>query len=74
MSRTLLRPYLVAKQPEGHFRITVRTTRLNSQGYPLVSSELLNESFKTATAARTYLREQYRAEPTDIATQAAATA
>jgi hypothetical protein len=72
MSRVLLRPYLVAKQPEGDFRITVRTTRLNSQGYPLVSSEVLSESFKTATAARTYLREHYRAETTDIATQATA--
>ena len=72
MSRTLLRPYLVSKQAQGDFRITVRTTRLNSQGYPLVSTELLPDSFRTATAARTYLRETYRAEPTDIATLATA--
>ncbi|WP_442680814.1 hypothetical protein ACSBM8_06370 [Sphingomonas sp. ASY06-1R] len=69
MSRILLRPYLVSKQEQGDFRITVRTTRLNSQGYPLVSTEILPDSFRTATAARTYLREQYRAEPADIATQ-----
>ena len=46
----------------------VRTTRFNSQGYPLVSTERLGHSFATAAKARTYLREEYRAVPTDIAT------
>ncbi|MDO6413203.1 hypothetical protein Q4F19_02295 [Sphingomonas sp. BIUV-7] len=69
MSRVAVRPYLVAKDAEGVFRVTVRTTRFNSQGYPLVSSEMLSEGFETATRARTYLRAQYRAEATDIATK-----
>jgi hypothetical protein len=69
VSRTAVRPYLVTKDEAGVFRITVRTTRFNSQGYPLVKTELLDESFPTATRARTYLREQYRAEATDIATK-----
>ena len=69
MSRTPVRPYLVTKDEEGVFRITVRTTRFNSQGYPLVSAEVLPDGFKTQTAAKTYVKEQYRAEAGDIATK-----
>ncbi len=69
MSRIPVRPFLVAKDEEGAFRVTVRTTRYNSQGYPLVSAELLADTFKTQTAAKAYVREQYRAEPGDIATK-----
>lgn len=69
MSRAAVRPYLVAKDEAGAFRVTVRTTRFNSQGYPLVSSEMLGQTFETATRARTYLRAEYRAEATDIATK-----
>ncbi|MCP3733059.1 hypothetical protein M9978_21870 [Sphingomonas sp. MG17] len=69
MSRVPVRPYLINKDEEGVFRVTVRTTRFNSQGYPLVSSEVLGDSFKTQTAARTFVREQYRAEANEIATK-----
>lgn len=69
MSRTPVRPFLVTKDEEGVFRVTVRTTRYNSQGYPLVSTELLDEGFRTQTAAKAYVREQYRAEAGDIATK-----
>lgn len=69
MSRVPVRPYLVAKDEEGVFRVTVRTTRFNSQGYPLVSSEVLGDAFKTQTAAKSFVREQYRAEASDIATK-----
>ena len=62
MARTALRPYLLTKQPEGDYRVTVRTTRLNSQGYPLVSSAMLDGSFPTATSARAHLRQHFRAE------------
>lgn len=67
MSRVAVRPYLITKDAEGVFRITIRTTRLNSQGYPLVSAAMLDDAFKTATAARTYIRENYHAEAGDIA-------
>ena len=66
MAREILKPYLVAKNEDGAFRITVRTTRFNSQGYPLVSSETLTNSFPSAIAARTFLRAEYRAETADI--------
>lgn len=69
MPRTPVRPFLVARDEEGVFRVTVRTTRYNSQGYPLVSTELLDEGFRTQTAAKAYVREQYRAETSDIATK-----
>jgi len=69
MSRTAVKPYLIAKDADAAFRITVRTTRFNSQGYPLVSSVTLDESFRTATLARTHLREEYGAQPGDIVTK-----
>ena len=69
MSRVPVRPYLVTKDEEGVFRVTVRTTRFNSQGYPLVSSEVLADAFKTQTAAKSFVREQYRAESNEIATK-----
>lgn len=69
MSRVPVRPYLVTKDEEGVFRVTVRTTRFNSQGYPLVSSAVLDDEFKTQTAARAYLKETYRAEAGEIATK-----
>jgi len=69
MSRVALRPYLVAKDEDGRFRITVRTTRLNSQGYPLVTSAMLDDIFPTATAARQHLRAQFRAETAEIASK-----
>ena len=53
----------------GVFRVTVRTTRYNSQGYPLVSSELLDDGFPTQTAARKFVRETYKGEAVDIATK-----
>ena len=69
MSRVPVRPFLVSKEEEGVFRVTVRTTRYNSQGYPLVSAELLGDAFRTQTAAKAFVREEYRAEPSDIATK-----
>jgi len=62
MSRIPVRPYLIAKDEEGHFRITVRETRYNSQGYPLVTATLQDETFATATAARAHARERFGAE------------
>ena len=69
MSRVPVRPYLVTKAEEGVFRVTVRTTRFNSQGYPLVSAEVLGDAFRTQTAAKAFVREQFRAEASDIATK-----
>jgi len=69
MSRETIRPYLITKDEEGIFRLTVRETRYNSQGYPLVTSHLQAEAFKTATAARNFARDIFKAEPGQYATK-----
>lgn len=62
MSREPVRPFLITKDEDGVFRLTIRDTRYNSQGYPIVSSNLLMETFKTANEARAFARENYNAE------------
>ena len=69
MSRTPVRPFLVNKDDEGFFRLTVRDTRYNSQGYPLVTATLQEEKFKTATAAKAFAREHFGAETGQYATK-----
>ena len=46
MSREILKPYLIAKDADGQFRLTVRETRYNSQGYPLVTATPVRGSLK----------------------------
>ena len=62
MSRIPVRPFLINKDEEGRYRITVRETRYNSQGYPLITSTQQEGSFKTATAARNFARAEFGAE------------
>lgn len=62
MSKTTVAPFLIAKDEEGQFRITIRTTRFNSQNYPIVTSSLQPETFKSAMAARAHARQQFGAE------------
>ena len=54
--KTPLRPFLITKDEEGFVRITTRATRYNSQNYPLVTSTLQPETFKTAMAARAFAK------------------
>jgi len=69
MSRTPVRPFLISKDEEGAFRITVRETRLNSQRYPIVTSTLLTETFKTAAAARAHAKAHLGAEAGQFASE-----
>lgn len=69
MSREAVRPFLITKDEEGNFRLTVRETRYNSQGFPLVTSHLQDEIFKSATAARNFARDIFKAEPGQYATK-----
>lgn len=62
MSKTTVAPFLIARDEEGQFRITIRTTRFNSQNYPIVTSTLQPETFKSAMAARAHARQQLGAE------------
>ncbi|WBH15877.1 hypothetical protein [Sphingomonas radiodurans] len=69
MSRTLVAPFLIAKDAEGQFRITIRDTRFNSQSYPIVTSILQPELFKSATAARAHAKQQLGAEAGQFASK-----
>jgi len=62
MSREILKPYLILKDEDGRFHLTVRETRYNSQGYPLVTATEVDETFKSATAARSHAKEHFGAE------------
>ena len=63
MSNGPIRPFLINKDDEGNFRLTVRDTRYNSQGYPIVTAHLQDELFKTSTAAKAFARDNFHAEP-----------
>jgi len=69
MSRTPVRPFLIGKDDDGAFRITIRETRYNSQHYPLVTSTLQPSTFKTAAAARAYAKEHFGAVAAEVAVQ-----
>ncbi|HEV2596699.1 MAG TPA: hypothetical protein VGU01_16025 [Sphingomicrobium sp.] len=69
MSRVPVRPFLIAKDEDGAFRITVRNTRLNSQSYPIVTSTLQSEKFETAAAARAHAKAHLGAEAGQFASK-----
>lgn len=63
------RPFLIKKDADGNFRLSVRSTRYNSRGYPLVDVQLQEEVFKTAAAAKAFARDNFRAKPGEYATK-----
>jgi hypothetical protein len=69
MSRIQLKPYLISKDEEGQVRLTVRETRYNSQGYPLVTESRLDDRFKSAAAARAHAKEHFGAVAGDFASK-----
>jgi hypothetical protein len=69
MSRKLVAPFLIAKDAEGQFRITIRDTRFNSQNYPVVTSTLQPETFKSALAARAHAKQEFGAEAGQFASK-----
>jgi len=69
MPRTPVAPFLINKDQEGNFRITIRSTRFNSQNYPLVSSSLQPELFKSAIAARAHAKRELGADAGQFASK-----
>lgn len=69
MTKPTMKPFLIAKDEDGHVRLTVRTTRYNSYNYPIVSSTLVEEKFETAGAARSHAKEHFGAEAGQFATK-----
>lgn len=58
-----VKPFLIAKDEEGRFRLTVREVRHNSQGYPWVMQNAVEQTFATNAAARAYAVEAFGAKP-----------
>ena len=69
MASDTLKPFLITKDEEGQVRLTVRETRYNSQGYPLVTKVLVEERFKTTAAARAYATEEFGAKTGEFSTR-----
>ena len=69
MSRTPVAPFLIARDEEGQFRITIRSTRYNSQNYPIVTASLQPETFKSAVAARKHAKLELGAEAGQFASK-----
>ena len=68
-TRAPVKPFLIQTDEEGRVRLTVRTTRYNRWNYPLISSSLVEETFKTAAAARAHAKEHFGAEAGQFTTK-----
>jgi hypothetical protein len=69
MADTALKPFLINKDDDGDFRLTIRDTHYNSQGYPIVTSTLHEEKFRTAALAKSFARDNFAAENGQYATK-----
>ncbi|HEX8263743.1 MAG TPA: hypothetical protein VF547_12810 [Allosphingosinicella sp.] len=68
-NRAAIKPFLIAKDGDGKVRLTLRETRYNGQGYPIVTTTVHDEPFATAAAARAYAKEHFGAEPGQFASK-----
>lgn len=57
----MIRPFLISRDADGQYRLTVRDVRYNSQGYPLITATLQEPAFATQAAAKTYARTEFKA-------------
>ena len=69
MTTDTVKPFLIAKDEAGEVRLTVRETRHNSQGYPWVTARLVEQTFKSTSAARAYAVEEFGAKAGEFATR-----
>ncbi len=69
MSDEAHRPFLIQRQHDGTFRLTVRDIRYNSQGYPIVTGVLQDECFRTAAAAKNWARDNFNAKAGQYSTK-----
>ena len=67
MSRDEVQPFLITRQEDGIFRLTLRDTHYNSQGYPIVKSSMQDEIFETAAAAKAFARNNFKARAGEYA-------
>jgi hypothetical protein len=67
MPSSEVKPFLIARDEEGRFRLTVREVRHNSQGYPWVVQTAVEQTFATTAAARAHAIEAFGAKPGEFA-------
>jgi hypothetical protein len=67
--RSRAAPFLIERQGEAGWRLTVRETRYNSQNYPIVTATPVAEPFATAAAARAYAKANFGAQPGEFASK-----
>ena len=67
--RVRVKPFLIAKDAEGHVRLTVRETRYNGQGYPIVTTTEVEEVFASTAAARAHAKAHFGAAPGEFASK-----
>jgi hypothetical protein len=67
MSDDTVKPFLITKDDAGQVRLTVREIRRNSQGYPWTVATLVEETFKSAPAARAYASANFGAKAGEFA-------
>jgi hypothetical protein len=59
--RVRAKPFLIEQEGQAGYRLFVRNTRYNSQNYPIVTAEKVDEIFPSASAARTYAKAHFGA-------------
>jgi hypothetical protein len=69
MSDERFRPFLIQRQSDGTFRLTVRDIRYNSQDYPIVTNVLQDEVFESQAAAKNFARTNFDAKAGQYATK-----
>ena len=63
------KPFLIERDGEDGYRLTVRETRYNSQNYPIVTATRVDQAFASAAAARAFAKAQFGAVPGEFASK-----
>jgi hypothetical protein len=68
-TRAPMKPFLIARDEAGQVRLTVRDTRYNGQGYPVVTTTTVEQAFDSPASARAHAKAHFGAEPGQFATK-----
>lgn len=69
MTDDTVRPFLIQRQDDGTYRLTIRDVRYNSQGYPIVTGTMHETIFATSAAAKNFARSNFDAKAGQYATK-----
>lgn len=68
-ARAKPKPFLITRDADGRTHLAVRETRYNTQGYPIVATTHVAETFDTASAARAHAKEHFGAKAGEFTTK-----